>query len=118
MCDSDNFSQMEVFKFPVKAQYFELEDTLPTQNCMLLFLMLQLVISMCLDFILLSLWVLNRIVTELVETGQQKSVCACVGENFSNNLITMLINFCQNRSGQQVAQFSPFGMFCDGCLSV
>lgn len=73
---------------------------------------------MSIFFILLSLWVLSRIVTELVEIGQEKSVCACVGESFSNNLITMLLNPCQNRSGQQVAQSSPFGTFSDGCLSV
>lgn len=50
-CDSDNFLQIEVFTFPVEAQYFQLEDILPTEDFILSFLMLQLVISMCLFFL-------------------------------------------------------------------
>lgn len=118
-CDSDNVLKIEVFTFAAKAPYFQLEDTphpkvsLPHAKVhAILFLMLQLIISMCLFFIPLSFWIfiLSWIVAELVGTGQQKSVCVLV-RVFSNNLITVLLNPCQNINGQRVAQFSPFGTF-------
>lgn len=118
-CDSDNVLKIEVFTFAAKAQYFQLEDTphpkvsLPHAKVhAILFLMLQLIISMCLFFIPLSFWIfiLSCIVAELVGTGQQKSMCVLV-RVFSNNLIIVLLNPCQNINGQRVAQFSPFGTF-------
>lgn len=83
----------------------------------ILFLMPQLIISLCLVFHPAFIFgTFSWVVAELVGPYQLGSVCVLV-RVFSSNLITVLLNPSQNTNSQQAAEFSPIGTFWS-CMSL